>query len=327
MPCRRPIRRRHARRPLPARALVVTAIAAATLTGPAEAAAQAAGILPRAAHLPGSTRAMGLGDAYAMTSGHADAVFYHPALLTGATGFGLEMQRWTQNGTAAALSGALRWMGGGIGVGLRTLQYGATGRGAAAVPAGQDHLFDFGTEPVSERIATLAYAREAFFGIDLGVAIDFVDERLPSDSINRHGVTLFDLSAAHELGPVTVGVTVHDIGTKPILDSGAGPSRVELGVGGYGQEVGPLDIGFAAKVGLDDDEVTYGGGIEVGYWPVQGRTFVARVGFQDVPDGSAASPLTTGFAFWNDGFTLEWAYRPFDGADEGGTHRFGVRWR
>lgn len=325
MPCRRSIRRRHSRSSLTT--LAGLAVVAVALTGPADASAQAAGILPRAAHLPGSTRAMGLGDAYAMTSGHSDAVFYHPALLTGASGFGIEMQRWTQNGTAAALSGAVQWMGGGVGVGLRTLQYGALGQGAAAVPLGQDHLFQFGTEPVSERIVTLAYAREVFFDIDLGVAVDFVDERLPTDSINRHGVTLFDISAAHELGPVTLGVTVHDIGTKPILDTGTGPSRVELGVGGYGKEVGPLDVGFAAKVGVDDDEVTYGGGIEVGYWPIQGRTFVARVGFQDVPDGSDASPFTTGFAFWGDDITIEWAFRPFDGVDEGGTHRFGLRWR
>lgn len=326
MPSRRSIRRRHPRVSFTAGALAVAAFAAA-LTRPVDASAQAAGILPRAAHLPASTRAMGLGDAYAMTSGHSDAVFYHPALLTGSSGIGIEMQRWTQSGTAAALSGAVQWMGGGIGVGLRTLQYGALRPGAAAVPPGQDHLFDFGTEAVSERIATLAYAREAVLGIDLGVAVDFVDERFPSDSSNRHGVTTFDLGAARELGPVTLGVTVHDIGTKPVFDSGTGPSRIELGVGGYGQEVGPLDIGFAAKVGKDDDEVTWGGGIEVGYWPIQGRTFVARLGVQDVPSGSDASPFTAGFAFWGDDVTVEWAFRRFEGADEGGTHRFGLRWR
>jgi hypothetical protein len=270
---------------------------------------------------------MSLGDAYAMTSGHADAVFYHPALLTGSSGFGIDVQRWTQSASAAAMSGAVQWLGGGIGVGLRTLQYGAPGSGMDGAPTGQDHLFDMGPEPVSERIATLAYARETFFGIDIGLAVDLVDERFPTGSIDRHGATLFDLGAARELGPVTVGITVHDLGTKPVLDSGAGPSRIELGVGGYGQEVGPLDIGFSGKVGVDDDEVTWGGGIEVGYWPVQGRTFVARAGFQDVPEGSDASPFTAGFAFWGDDITVEWAFRPFDGAAERGTHRFGVRWR
>ena len=135
------------------------------------------------------------------------------------------------------------------------------------------------------------------------------------------------MSVAREVGPVIVAVTVHDLGDKPLLGTGAGPSRVVIGAGNYGHQVGIFDIGYAARVGLDDDAVTYGGGVEVGYWPIQGRTFVARVGFQEVPDGSDASPITTGFAFWGDNITVEWAFRPFRGADLGGTHRFGVRWR
>ena len=72
---------------------------------------------------------------------------------------------------------------------------------------------------------------------------------------------------------------------------------------------------------------TLGGGVELGYYPIQGRTFVARLGFQDVPEDSEAAPVTMGFAFWADDLTIEWAFRPVSDADEGGTHRFGVRWR
>lgn len=267
---------------------------------------------------------MALGDAYAMDSGHADAIFYHPALLTGAGGFGLDLQRWGSAASAAAASGAVQWLGGGVGIGLRSLQYGAVGSGSAAAPPGQDAMFDFGTTPVSELVGTIAYSHEAWFGIDLGVAVDFVDERIGSE---RHGVTLFDVSLAREVGPLTVGATVQDIGKKPLLDTGDAPSKVTLGAAGYGQQLWILDIGYAATVGLDDDEITYGGGLEIGYWPISGRTFVARVGFQDVPDGSDVSPLTTGLAFWGDDITVEWAFRPLSGASEGGTHRFGVRWR
>ena len=291
---------------------------------PEAASAQIEGALPRATQLPGSVRAMGMGDAYQMGSGHADALFYNPALLTSARGFGLEVQRWGPAGSASAASAALQWLGGGVGIGLRTLQFAAGGVGSLAAPAGQDDLFEVGSTPASERVATLAYAREGFAGIDLGVAISLVDERVGGE---QHTVTLFDVGASTDVGPVILGLTVHELGTKPVLDSGDGPSRVSLGAGNYGQQIGPLDFGFAAKVGLDDDEVTYGGGVEVGYWPVQGRTFVARLGIEDVPDGSDALPLTTGFAYWGDNLTLEWAYRPVSDADEGGTHRFGVRWR
>ena len=121
-----------------------------------------------------------------------------------------------------------------------------------------------------------------------------IDERVGT---SQESVLLFDLSATREIGPVVVGVTVHDLGDKPILDTGAKPSRVVIGAGNYGQQLGFLDIGYTATVGFADDDVTYGGGLEIGYWPIQGRTFIVRVGFQDVPDGSDASPVTTGFAF------------------------------
>lgn len=299
-------------------------VAALILLIPAGLSAQARGVFPKATQLPASTRAMALGDSYMMNSGHADAIFYHPALLTRARGFGLDLQRWGSEGSATAVSGAVQWLGGGIGVGLRTLQYGAFGSGVAAAPPGQDDLFRLGSVPVSERIATVGYAHEIPFDIDLGVAIDFVDERVGA---MRQNVVLFDVSLARELGPLIVGVTVHDLGDKPVLDTGTGPSRVVIGAGSYGRQLGILDIGYAATLGFDDDDVTYGGGVEIGYWPVRGRTFVARIGFQDSPDGSDASPVTTGFAYWGDDITVEWAFRPFSGVDEGGTHRFGVRWR
>jgi len=305
-------------------ATVIALVAALSNLVPTGGHAQTPGALPVALQLPASTRAMGLGDAYMMDSGHSDAVFYHPALLTRSSGFGLAFQRWGPEATAAAASAAVEWLGGGVGVGLRTLQYGAASGGVLAAPGGQDHLFDFGSEPVSEMIATLAYARDIFADLSLGVAVDLVNERVGAD---RNAVTLFDVGVTRDFGPVVAGLTVHDIGEKPIVDSGSEPARITLGVGAYGRPLGPLDVGFAASLGLDDDEVTYGGGVEVGYWPIQGRTFVARFGFEDVPDRSDARHFTTGFAFWGDELIVEWAFRPFGDADEGGTHRFGVGWR
>ena len=299
------------------------------LLAPAALSAQTGGVLPKVTQLPASTRAMALGDSYMMDAGHADVIFYHPALLTGARGFGLDVQRWAGESSSAAVSGAMPWLGGGIGVGLRTLQYGANGTDAAAAPAGQDHLFATGSVPVSERSATIGYARGVAFDIDFGVGLSLIDERVGT---LRQSVVLFDVSVAREIGPVMVGVTVHDLGNKPILDTGAKPSRVVIGAGSYGQQLGIFDIGYTATLGYDNDVVTYGGGLEIGYWPIQGRTFIVRVGFQDVPDEEfrdavEPSPVTMGFAFWGDNLTVEWAFRPFSGVDEGGTHRFGVRWR
>ena len=296
------------------------------LLTPTVLAAQPAGVLPKSTHLPASTRAMAMGDSYQMNAGHADAIFYHPALLTNARGFGMDTQRWSAAGTASAASGAMQWLGGGIGIGLRTLQYGGPGTGAASAPAGQAHLFTVGSVPVSERIATVAYARSVFAGIAVGAAVDLMDVRVGTASQN---VTLFDISASRDVGPVVLGLTAHDIGSKPVVDSGNGPSAIVLGAGAYGKQLGIFDLGFAANAGLADDDLTWGGGVEIGYWPIQGRTYVVRFGFDDSMEttGPEASPFTTGLAFWGDNITVEWAFRPVSGADEGGTHRFGVRFR
>lgn len=309
--------------PVAAQALGLLA-AALFLTVPAYATAQDAGSLPLVQQLPNSTRAMAMGDAYAMSSGHADALFYHPGLLGSASGMGLELQRWGSSTSAATMSAAFSFLGGGVGIGLRSLQYGAAD-GARPAPGGQDHLFTLGDAPVSERIATVGYARPAFWGLDLGVALDFVDERVDGA---KQSVVMVDVGLSGDIGPVTVGLTFADIGEKPIVEARQGPGRLLLGAGAYGKQVGPFDMGFAASIGADGDRLAFGGGLEAGYWPVQGRTFVARLGFEDVPEGSEALPLTMGLAFQGDDVTVEWAYRPYgDGAPDGGTHRLALRWR
>ncbi|MDX1495171.1 MAG: hypothetical protein R3253_13975, partial [Longimicrobiales bacterium] len=287
--------------------------------GSAPLSAQSPGILPQATHLPASTRAMALGDSYAMGSGHADAVFYHPGLIARASGFGLDVQRWSAESSAVAASAAMGWLGGSVAIGLRAMQYGSTLAGLQTLST-QDPLFQLSATPVSERIATVGYGRDGIMGFDIGVAVDLADVRVGPD---LHNVALLDVGIAREVGPFVVGLTLQDLGEKPILDAGDAPARYTLGVGQYGRPVGPLDVGFAAHLGLDhEEEVRWGGGVEVGYWPIQGRTFVARLGVQDVPDGSDASPVTAGFAFWGDDITVEWAFRPFSDADNGGTHRF-----
>lgn len=294
----------------------------ATLLSPLSVVAQTAGALPQVLELPASTRAMALGDAYMMNARHSDVLFYHPALLTGASGFGLDVQRWGSESSSTAASAAMQWLGGGIGIGLLTLQYGAPGERGAAAPGGQDHLFESGDVPVSERVAVVGYAREVF-GIDVGVAGKLVEERVGGDQDTE---AMVDLSLSTEVGPLTVGLTARDWGREPIVETGgAQPSRLVLGAGAYGQQVGIFDVGLTGALSYSEDQTVVSGGVEVGYWPIRGRTFVARAGIRQVPEGDG-SPFSFGFAFWGDNMVLEWAYRPF-GEIEAGTHRFGMRWR
>jgi hypothetical protein len=305
--------------PLALIALAPIAFAASALP----ASGQDAGALPRVLELPASTRAMALGDAYMMNAQHADAIFYHPALLRQASGFGLELQLWGDEASAVAASAAMQWLGGSIGIGLLTLQHEAPVSDPTSTPAGQDDLFELGSTPASERVAVLGYARQ-LFGIDFGVASKLIDQRA---DLSRAHALMFDVGAAAEVGPVQLGLTVRDVGPDPLVEPDDATPRVVLGAGAYGRELGILDVGVTAAAHWSEDRTTASGGVEVGYWPIRGRTFVARVGFQDPPDGSELSVFSFGFAFWGDNVTAEWAFRPYSGAASAGTHRFGVRWR
>lgn len=294
----------------------VAAVALAALL-PAATTAQSRGTLPKALALPASTRAMALGGAYPMGARHSDGLFYNPALLDGSTGIGVDVQQWGRSSSSSTASAAVAWLGGGVGVGLQALQLGVVG---ASVPEGDDHLFSPGATAVSERIASVGYARK-LFGVEWGVAGKLAEERIGAA---RSTVALADVGAARGLGPLVVGLSVMDLGDRPFGDEGVSP-RVVLGAGGYGRPVGPLDLGLAAAVSHTQGRTSVGGGVELGYWPISGRTFVARLGAQSVRSGSDASPFTFGFAFWGDDLRFEWAYQDFGGG-RSGTHRFGIAW-
>jgi hypothetical protein len=281
---------------------------------------QTEGHLPRVLELPASTRAMALGNAYMMDAERADALFYHPALLAGAEGFGLDVQTWGE-ASAASAAVASPWQGGGVALGLQVLQFGLPSSGDA--PGGPDHLFEAGDIPASERIMSLGFGR-AQGSWRWGVVGRVAEERVGT---SRDAYVLLDVGLAHEVGPVQIGLTYQ--GLNGGSDSGGWepPPRLTLGAGHYGHPVGILDAGVSAAVSRRvDGEVLVGGGLEIGYWPIDGRTFLARVGLRRVPQGEG-SPVSLGLAFWGDAIALEWAYRPFGGDVGDGTHRFGVSWR
>lgn len=267
--------------------------------------------------VPTSTRAMALGGAFMMNAESADALFSHPSLLRGAIGMTLDVQRWGSESGSTSAAAATSWFGGdvGVGIGVQSMQHGyptpTTGQAL-------DPLFGNVTTPVSERAAVLGLSRafEDVADVSWGVALRLAEERVGDERSTDLEVLL---GASREVGPITVGVTFPDV-SRSLSD-------LAVGAGAYGWELGPLDVGLAGRIGALDDEVVAGGGLEIGYWPVRGRTFVGRVGAQTVPDGSEASPLTLGFAYWGDALVLEWAFQPFDGAPESGTHRFSIGWR
>ena len=311
-------------------------VAAALALTPALASAQTPGRAPAVVELPAGTRAAALGHAFQLGMPSSDVLFANPAFLGRADGMIASVTVLGRNATALQASAATGWFDGAVGVGVRSLQHEAsTGR---LRPGGLDGVMAPGDDGASELVGTVGYAR-SLFGLRLGVSASLLELR--TGELQETSASV-DVGVASALGPFTVGLALQGLG--PEVDVGPvstrsgraaaldQPLRLTLGVGAYGKPVGPLDIGFAGAVTLrDDEELVGGGGLEVGYWPVVGRTFVLRVGARTVPevaDGveSEASPFTLGGAFWGDDLVLEYAWQPMDGPFDG-VHRFGVGWR
>jgi hypothetical protein len=309
---------------MPSRALRKIVRSAAVLSAlAAPVAGQTPGLEPAVVEIPGSTRAMALGHAYPLGAADSDVLFYNPALLGRAAGSMMAGAHLLgDEALAFSLSSARSWYGGSVGLGLQVLQYGSPGPGNRG--GGLDPLVDPAGEGVSEISASLGVARE-LFGFRVGVAAKVVDQRWPDF---RQATGSFDVGIAHGLGPLTAGLSVQNLGPDRALASDREvpqPRRITLGVGDYGQRVGPLDLGVAAAATLrEDEELIFGGGLEVGYWPVIGRTFVLRVGARSVPEGDA-SPLTAGASYWGDDLILSYAWQAMDDLD--GVHRISVGWR
>src|SRR5688500_10520687 len=75
--------------------------------------------------LPGSTRALGMGDAYAAMTGDPDLIFYNPAQLGAARGLGIAAHRFGTATHLITISGANALAPGGIGFGIQLLDHAA----------------------------------------------------------------------------------------------------------------------------------------------------------------------------------------------------------
>jgi hypothetical protein len=272
--------------------------------------------------LPASTRALGMGNAYALASSDNDAIFYNPGLLDTSRGIGASAAFYDR-ATLFTISGAAEWWRGGVGLGIQSVSWSAAGTASGAFSRGEAGLSDGGPISASETAASAAYAR-VIKGFRVGVAGKLIDLRMPGE---RDVTAAADLGIARRLGPVTLGLAAQNLGRAPEitgfdLDL---PLGVTLGASVPGRPLGPLDVTAAAAVSAGEDErLEASAGLELGYWPISGRTFFARVGFRHVDD-SDIEPLTLGAGFAGDRIVIDYAFQNFD--DGSPVHRVGLRWR
>jgi hypothetical protein len=302
------------------RILIPTMVA--VLAGAAGASAQTLTHAPLVLDLPGSTRALGLGDSYMVSSPDNDALFYNPALIDGGRGVGASAARYGGATTLLTMSAAADWWGGGVGFGLQAISYGAAGPAEGAFARGEAGLSDEGSAGASEYALTAAYAR-TIKGFRVGLGGKILEQRRLDE--HASGVA-FDAGVSRRISFVTLGLAARNFGPDPDLPGDLSlPYSVTLGASTASRPVGPLDVALAAAVShRAEHAVVPSAGAEVSYYPVTGRTFTGRVGFRYFED-SDIQPLTLGAGFTGDRITIDYAWEGFD--DAHGVHRLGVRWR
>jgi hypothetical protein len=285
---------------------------------------------PIVLELPASTRALALGNSFALGFGDADAVFYHPGLLDRAQGMAASLQRFGASGTLTTFSAGRSWWGGGILLGIQQLGYEAPGQNPLTAthildfPADEASLRNDGAVGVSELVISAGYGRR-FMGARLGAVGKFVEQRV---GYLKAGTMAVDVGLAVSPGPITVGITAQNLG--PEIGIGGGeiplPTRFTAGAASRPAPVGPLDLSATTAVSYRlDGDVIPSVGLEVGYWPVVGRTFVGRVGYRYLSDEFSATPVTFGGAFFGDDLILEYTFQGYESGDP--SHRFGIGWR
>lgn len=216
------------------------------------------------------------------------------------------------------------WFGGTVVIGMQNGTYGAPANGVDGLARTEADVARGGPITSSESILSVGYGHE------VGPVLMGVTGRLLSiragDTFDR-GAGL-DLGAAFDAGFGIAALSVQTVG--PGLELGADavdlPTRVSLGVATRRRPLGPLDIMAAGAVDrLRGGDFRPGGGVELSYWPVQGRTFAARIGYDHATPDDDASGLTLGGALMGDDFSLDYAWGRI--TDDQSVHRISLGWR
>jgi hypothetical protein len=280
--------------------------------------------------LSASTRALALGNAFALGSGDSDALFYHPGQLSRAQGFVASLQRFTAMGTFTALSAGQSWFGGGVALGVQHLGYQipqdaiGTVEDILDLPGDEASLRDGGELAASELVLSAGYGRR-LMGAQMGVVGKLVEQRL---GFRKAGTVAVDLGIVHSEGPVTMGLAAQNLG--PAMDMAGGevplPVRFTLGASSRSAPLGPLDVSASGALSYRlDGDLAPSLGLEVGYWPLTGRTFVGRIGYRHRTEEFTTSPITFGGAFMGDNIVLEYAYQGYETGSA--SHSFSIGWR
>lgn len=300
------------------------------IAGPRLSAAQESVEGPLVLRLPASPRLLGMANAGA-ASNDADVLFYNPSMLLSARGMTASMQSYGSRATAGSIANVATTGSTTVAVGTRLLRWESDGRSYGDVLRhGATHLSDIPTgddrvEAASSEV-TLGLARTVK-KLRLGLAVKYAEDRLGSRAA---GFVAFDLGFSHQVGSTVLSVIAQNLGAGPRMDDvrAASPRRIGVGWGG-----GPTprwehwDLGMQTEITVEGDDwfVRPAGGVELGYVPVDGVSFLIRSGLR-MPRERDESLVTAGMGITLDRLSIDYAMEPIRGGRPV-SHRIGVRFK
>jgi len=247
-----------------------------------------------------------------------DAVFGNPALAGSVTG---TLAAFAQYDAARMLTLASSSALGSFNVSIGA-QYLDAATDAVRLPLWSHSVIFGGPIPVSSAVGILGMST-TWRGMRVGAAGKLVQEQVGNGQDAKPSL---DLGVSRDVGRYTTGVAVQNIGAG-IRHGGWHPQlplRVSAGASTYGMPVGPFDLGGNAGLAvLPTGDLLPSAAVEVGYVPLDGYLFQARIGVRR-PELPAQQQLSFGGTFSLDRFTLDYAYEDWDG---GGVHRLALRVR
>jgi hypothetical protein len=299
----------------------ITALAV-TLLVPATLAAQRGKYAPFLAELPGSPRAASLADAFVAVR-DVESIFYNPAMLAGGrNALTASGGRYGTSASIGTMAATLPFgQNSGVGFGIKLLDYETSA--SADYPIARSLITQHGPIAAGSVVAAVGAGR-IFKGIRFGIAGKYLDDRVGT---TQDAVYAADAGAAKDIGPITVGLAVQNLGGRLNLGGVRAdlPERVTAGAAGGSVPVGPFDVSATAAVSVRrDGHVTPALGGELGWSPLDGVSGAVRAGVRSV-ERDAESPYTLGAGFSLDRFTVDYSFEDFHGA--GAVHRVGLRVR
>jgi hypothetical protein len=266
------------------------------------AAAQETGYGPLALTLPASTRMLAMGD-IGVAGRDDDVIFYNPAQLTVARGTSFSIARLSETARGGGMSTVLRFGSGAIGFGVNYLEYQLT---PASYPITKGDIIDPNADLGTSALGVIGYA-QTWKGFRLGAAAKYAMDAI---DIERFGQVYGDAGIAHDYfrGRYTTALSVQNIGAS--LSRGADrippPTTATFGVA-TSRQLGPLDgVATAGVSWSQQDDVTAGGGLELGWSWISGYNIAVRGGAHQARQGGDTEVMG-GFGFTADRLTLDFA--------------------